>query len=328
MSGVLGGGGGAGERHGRSRLDSGAYVAQYLNNCFAFACWRLGRIALGYFGLVVDVGAYSNGPWAIDGLAVGVGKMETKARMTFITLLTDFGTADGYVAEVKGVLLSSAPNATIVDLSHELPPHDVAFARLTVARYWRRFPVGTVHLVVIDPGVGTERRALAVESEGRYLVGPDNGVLSPALFALDSCSVSLPVPISAAATFHARDVFAPAAAALAQGALLEDLGERCNDPVRLRTPQPHKASDGSQVGEVLAIDRFGNVVTNLRTRERGVVEAGGLRLPLVGTYGAAAVGDAVAVVGSSGFVELAVREGRGAEVLKLKVGDPVRLMAF
>src|ERR1041385_2803255 len=101
--------------------------------------------------------------------------------MPIITLLTDFGTADGYVAEMKGVLCSLAPSATLIDLSHDLPPQDVEFARLTVARYWRRFPAGTIHLVVVDPGVGSSRVPMAVASSERFLVGPDNGVLSPAL---------------------------------------------------------------------------------------------------------------------------------------------------
>ena len=106
-----------------------------------------------------------------------------------ITLLTDFGTADGYVGEMKGVLLSGAPEATLVDITHEIPPQDVEAARLTLARVWRRFPPGTVHLVVVDPGVGTERAALAVASDERFLVGPDNGVLSPALLIADARAV-------------------------------------------------------------------------------------------------------------------------------------------
>jgi hypothetical protein len=100
---------------------------------------------------------------------------------SIVTLLTDFGTADGYVAEMKGVLLSQAPEATVVDVSHDVPPHDVESGRLALARYWRRFPEGTVHVCVVDPGVGSTRAALAVESDGRWLVGPDNGLLSPAL---------------------------------------------------------------------------------------------------------------------------------------------------
>src|SRR4029078_7184305 len=114
-----------------------------------------------------------------------------------ITLLTDFGTADGYVAELKGVLFSAAPDATIVDLSHEIPPQDVECGRLAVARYWRRFPSGTVHIAVVDPGGGSSRTATPVSRRGRFLVGPDNGVLSPSLLASGARAVALPVPPSA-----------------------------------------------------------------------------------------------------------------------------------
>src|SRR3982751_1563271 len=121
-----------------------------------------------------------------------------------ITLLTDFGTADGYVAEMKGVILTHAPEATLVDVTHDVAPQDVECGRLAVARYWRRFPPGTVHLAVVDPGVGSERAALAVESDGRWLLGPDNGLLSPALLLAGARAVSLPVPVRAAPTFHGR----------------------------------------------------------------------------------------------------------------------------
>ena len=157
-----------------------------------------------------------------------------------ITLITDFGTADGYVAELKGVLASSAPDAVVMDLSHDIPPQDVEMARLAVARYWRRFPAGTVHLVVVDPGVGSSRAALAVQSDERFLVGPDNGVLSPSLLAAGSRAVSLPVPASATATFHGRDVFAPAAALLAAGAPIDSVGAVCSDPVLSRTPEARR----------------------------------------------------------------------------------------
>ena len=180
-----------------------------------------------------------------------------------ITLLTDFGTADGYVAEMKGVILSHATEAQVVDLSHEVPPQDVEAGRLAVARYWRRFPPGTVHLVVVDPGVGSPRAALAVASDGRYLVGPDNGVLSPALLAAEARAVALRVPAGAAPTFHGRDVFAPAAAALAAGAALDTLGTPLAEPVVRRTAEPRRRSDGAIVGEVITIDRFGNAVTNV-----------------------------------------------------------------
>lgn len=245
-----------------------------------------------------------------------------------ITLLTDFGTADGYVAELKGVLVSLAPGVPIVDLSHDIPAQDIAFGRLTVARYWRRFPAGTVHLVVVDPGVGTTRAAIAIASEGRFLVGPDNGVLSPALFSLDAQVVQLPVDPSASATFHGRDVFAPVAAQLACGASFESVGERFADAVRLRTPPPRRDAHGLLHGEVLTIDRFGNIITNLLTRDiHGMVKIAGRAARLVRTYGEAASGELVALVGSSGFVEVAVREGNAAVVLGVSRGAAVMLSA-
>ena len=141
-----------------------------------------------------------------------------------VTLLTDFGTADGYVAEMKGVILSAAPEVALVDVTHDVSAQDVECGRLALARYWRRFPPGTVHVAVVDPGVGSWRAALAVESDGRWLLGPDNGLLSPALLVAGARAVALPVPQRAAPTFHGRDVFAPAAAALATGAPLDALG--------------------------------------------------------------------------------------------------------
>ncbi len=242
-----------------------------------------------------------------------------------ITLLTDFGTADGYVAEVKGVLTSHAPGVPLLDMSHDVSPQDVEHARLTVARYWRRFPVGTVHLVVVDPGVGTSREAIAVQSDGRFLVGPDNGVLSPALFALDTRVIALPIDPNASPTFHGRDVFAPAAAQLALGADLSDLGDPHLDPTRLRTPQPRRQSDGSLEGEVLTIDRFGNAITNLVARRAVRVTIGGRQMRIVRTYGEAAPGELVALVGSSGFIEIAVREGNAAAEFPVRRGQRVSL---
>jgi len=244
-----------------------------------------------------------------------------------ITLLTDFGTADGYVAEMKGVLLSAVPEASIVDLSHEIPPQDVECARLAVARYWRRFPPGTVHLIVVDPGVGSARAPLAVSSDGRFLVGPDNGVLSPSLLAGGSRAVALPVPASAAPTFHGRDVFAPAAAQLAIGAPLDALGTALLEPVIRRTPEARRATDGSVIGEIIAIDRFGNAISNLIAPRGGRVEIAGRSMPIVRTYAEAAVGDLLALVGSSGFVEVAQRDGHAARTLGLTRGAPVTLRA-
>lgn len=241
-----------------------------------------------------------------------------------VTLLTDFGTADGYVGEMKGVLCTLGA-VDQVDIAHDLTAHDVDGARLALARYWRRFPVGTVHLVVVDPGVGGQRAALAVESEGRYLVGPDNGVLSPALLHPGARSVALPVPSTASPTFHGRDVFAPAAARLAVGTALDALGSPYLSPVVRRTPEAVRRADGAVSGIVITIDRFGNAVTNLLARRGGIIELAGVRLPLRRTYGDAEPGVPLALIGSSGLVEIAVRDGSAAAHLGLQRGSEVLL---
>src|SRR3954465_14371788 len=243
-----------------------------------------------------------------------------------ITLLTDFGTADGYVGEMKGVLASLTPLTPVVDISHNVVPHDVEGARLALARYWRRFPEGTVHLAVVDPGVGSTRGALAASSEGRYLVGPDNGVLSPALLHAGARCVSLSIPSGAAPTFHGRDVFAPAAAQLAQGASLETLGAVAEDPVIRRTPEATRRDDGAVQGEVITVDRFGNAVTNLLAMRGGQVQVNGLSLALRRTYADAQTGEPLALVGSSRLVEIAVRDGSAAEKLGLRRGSGVVLL--
>ena len=245
--------------------------------------------------------------------------------MSAITLLTDFGTADGYVAEMKGVLMTQTPGSQVVDLSHDMPPHEIDAARLAVARYWRRFPPGTVHLVVVDPGVGSDRQAIAVASEERFLVGPDNGVLSPALLMPGSRVVSLPVPADAAPTFHGRDVFAPAAAALARGAGMESLGSPLEQPMIRRTPEAVKEDDGWLRGEVIVVDRFGNAVTNLLAIHGGEVRVGDREVPMRRTYADVASGEAVALVGSSGLIEIAVRDGSAAKTLGIARGSIIRI---
>jgi S-adenosylmethionine hydrolase len=243
-----------------------------------------------------------------------------------ITLLTDFGTADGYVAEMKGVLLSLAPEARIVDIAHDIPPQDIMRARLTVSRYWRRFPPGTVHVVVVDPGVGTARAALAVESEGRFLVGPDNGVLSSAIGVGHARVVDLDVPGGASPTFHGRDVFAPAAARLARGEPLDILGRTHRKSVMIHTPVPIRADGGGVTGEIIAIDRFGNAITNLEPLPGETVTVAGWVVPVVRTFGDVAVGTPCALVGSAGLLEIAVRDGSAANSLGLGVGMPVEWM--
>jgi S-adenosylmethionine hydrolase len=250
-----------------------------------------------------------------------------------ITLLTDFGTADGYVAEMKGVLYSLAPEARVVDLSHEIAPQDVEAARLAVARYWRRFPPQTIHLVVVDPGVGSPRGALAVRSEDRVLLGPDNGVLSPALLVAGARAVTLTVPASASPTFHGRDLFAPAAARIAMGAPLDGLGPAADSPIMRRTPEARRLGNGAIQGEVISIDRYGNAITNIvafpatqaREGEQVFVEIAGRTIPVARAYADVQPLGAVALCGSSGLLEIAVRDGSAAKTLGLVRGAVVTL---
>jgi len=242
-----------------------------------------------------------------------------------ITLLTDFGTADSYVGEVKAVLLSRVRDAQIVDVTNHVPPGDVRAGQFILSRVWQRFPRGTVHMVVVDPGVGTDRRGLAAESAGHFFVAPDNGLLSP--LPMNTQFVLLPVPEGAAPTFHARDVFAPAAAQLAQGAALARMGPPVTDPCRTPLPAPHH--DGAAVvGEVLYVDRFGTLVSNIPgdTVEPGVrIKVAGTEIgALARTFGDVARGALVAYVGSGGTVEVAVRDGSAARLLGVGVGAEVR----
>lgn len=248
--------------------------------------------------------------------------------MSLITLLTDFGTADSYVAEVKGVLLSAVPAAALVDVTHSVPPGDVRVGAYLLGRVWHRFPAGTVHLAVVDPGVGTGRAALALRAHGHYFVGPDNGLFTLVLRDAEVQIVSLPTPDSASATFHGRDLFAPAAAALAAGATLARLGEPfAAMPARLAYAEPHYEGK-SVVGQVVYVDRFGTLVTNLLpdlVPSYATIEVEGLEVgPLRRTFGDVPTGGLVAYVGSGGQVEIAVRDGSAATRLGMGVGGRVR----
>ena len=245
--------------------------------------------------------------------------------MTIVTLLTDFGTADSYVAEMKAVLLSRVPAATIVDISHDVPPGDVRSAQYLLSRAWHRFPAGTIHLAVVDPAVGTERRAIAADAANHRFVAPDNGVLS--FLPPDARFVALPVPLDAAPTFHGRDLFAPAVAALASGNRLDQLGEAIKQPQRSPLPTARSQGDGV-IGEVLYVDRFGTLVSNIPPDlvEPGVrIRVAGTDVgPLRRTFGDAARGALVAFTGSGGTVEIAVRDGSAARLLGVGVGAEVR----
>lgn len=235
--------------------------------------------------------------------------------MKHATLLTDFGTQDGYVAAMKGVIATIAPSAFVHDASHDIAQGDVLAAAFALRRYWRRFPAGTVHVVVVDPDVGSERAALALEAEGRFFVGPDNGVFT---FVPAQRCVQLPIPNDVAPTFHGRDVFAVAAGKLLRGDALESLGS--DAPVRVALELPE--AEGNN-GEVILQDRFGNLITNL-TRPADVWIAG-REVKLQRTYADVAEGELLALINSDGLLEIAVRNGSAAQKLGVSRGAPVRL---
>jgi S-adenosylmethionine hydrolase len=255
--------------------------------------------------------------------------------MPTITLLTDFGLTDTFVGVMKGVMLSVCPGATLVDLTHAVPPQDVAAGARALLQAVPFFPRGTVHVAVVDPGVGTARRGLAVGFDGGFLVGPDNGLLAPAMdvlgavevVVLDNAAFHLPVVSS---TFHGRDVFAPVAAHLARGVPLRALGTPASSWVRLALPQPGQVGS-ALVGQVVAVDAFGNLVTNLRAEQvqrlaRPVFHVASMRVEgLSATFGSVSAGKGVAYVGSDGVVELAVNRGHAARVWGVKAGDAVKV---
>jgi len=270
-----------------------------------------------------------------------------------IALLTDFGTRDAYAGIVKGVLASRTPEARVIDLTHEIPAGDTRAAALQLWQAYAYLPPGTVCLAIIDPGVGSRRRPIAVRLPNGYGVGPDNGLFS-FLLAPDRVSEAVIIDVArltAAApslTFHGRDVFAPAAARLAQGAGLSDLGPPAGDIVALPSPRL-ELNDRGAVGEVLWIDSFGNAVTSLGSlRASGTrleldpcwrahppvsfdasaarVQIPGRRLPLSHTYADVPAGEALAYVGSSRLLEIGVHGRRADEVLGLLRGIPVMLL--
>ena len=277
-----------------------------------------------------------------------------------ITLLTDFGASDSYVASMKGVILGIDPDARIVDMSHDIPPQDVLACAFVLSTAYRHFPKGAIHVLVVDPGVGTRRRGIVLQTSDATFVAPDNGLLSYVLEDLAPSGVApsmtpftlrrKPVPAgvrafalrdpryrlsAVSATFHGRDVFAPAAAHLSRGVPAERLGPRVASLWSYRLPRPQRRRDGSLVGHVLHIDRFGNAITNVTSKDlpRGAVRVqvkGRVIRGLSRAYAASPShgkgtkeGKVLALVGSSDYLEIAVRNGNAAACLDLKRGDEV-----
>lgn len=255
-----------------------------------------------------------------------------------ITLTTDFGTQDAYVAAMKGVILSITADVDLVDVTHEIPPQDVregAYIMDTATRY---FPDGSVHVGVIDPGVGTERRAIAVRTERALYVVPDNGLLTPILqreYPLESVQLDNPIywRNKVSHTFHGRDIFAPVAAYLARGVPLNAIGTPIDpkDLVRLEWPEAVRTPDGYVEGIVVHVDRFGNIVTNIPatllkgTPDRWVFAVNGKQLRgLKKAYAEVPQGEGLALIGSNDTLEFSLRDGNAAQAWDVKPGERVR----
>jgi hypothetical protein len=260
-----------------------------------------------------------------------------------ITLLTDFGTADYFVGAMKGAILSINASVRLVDITHEIPPQDVEAGAFTLLAVYRDFPEGTIHLAVVDPGVGSSRRPLLVQTGGQFFIGPDNGLFSHVCEREgDARAFHLNreryFRRSVSRTFHGRDIFAPVAAALSLGARPAELGEEIDDYVRLAPLAPHILPGGEIEGRVIHIDRFGNCITNL-TRDLLTEEmmAAGARLSINGhtittfrrffAEGEADNEEPFAIRGSAGFLEIAVNRASAAARLGIRRGQSLIVQA-
>jgi S-adenosylmethionine hydrolase len=257
-----------------------------------------------------------------------------------LTLTTDFGTKDGFVGTLKGVIWSICPEAQIADISHEIAPQNVLEGALALWRAYPFFPPGTVHVAVVDPGVGTQRRPIAARLGGQFFVGPDNGLFTPMyedarrnewrleIVQLTNARYFLP---NVSRTFHGRDIFSPVAAHLARGVSFGDLGPPVTEPVRIQLLHPQSTADGWQA-HVTVIDVFGNLTTDLPAAE--VLGRGQPLFRLRGrevrglseSYGHREAGDLIALVDSENYVEIAVVNGSAAHALGAQVGDPVEVV--
>lgn len=255
--------------------------------------------------------------------------------MPIIALTTDFGRQDWFAGTMKGVILGLHPRASVVDITHEIAGGQVQAGAFALMASYDFFPKGTVHVAVVDPGVGSPRRAIAVQTARHFFVGPDNGVLSFALrreqiksiHALENDKYFLK-PVSR--TFHGRDVFAPVAAHLSLGVPIQKLGPRLKDFVKLDWPRPRRL-EGEIAGEVIHIDTFGNLITNLDAESLRVFGDEPCEVairhkslcPIAPFYSAVRIGEPLAVPGSSGFLEIAVNGASAAQKFRLRLGDPV-----
>ena len=268
-------------------------------------------------------------------------KIVDEATVSIITLLSDFGLKDPYVAEMKAVILSIHPQARIVDITHEIEKFNIRMGAFVLASATPYFPAGTIHVAVVDPGVGTKRHPIIVETKRSYYVGPDNGLL---MLAAQKESVEHVYHVNnpqymltqVSRTFHGRDIFAPVAAHLAKGKTASEFGPEIQDYALPEFAKPH-ARKGELFGEVLHIDDFGNVVSNISEEDlekTGIREGGSLRvklddktltLKLCSAYGEVPAKTPLAIIGSNDFLEVSINQGSASRIFKAKIGDSLRV---
>lgn len=273
-------------------------------------------------------------------------KRVARSPSPIITLLTDFGTQDPFVGIMKGVILGICPEATVVDLCHDLTPFEIPEAGFTLCQSFRYFPAGSIHVVVVDPGVGSDRRPLLVEAFGHRFIGPDNGLFTMLFRDAKSTGAKTPYKVRAITnpkvtlpevsnTFHGRDVFAPAAAHLAAGRKVSSFGPRVEDAVRQEWDLPVRTGKRFWSGSVFKVDRFGNLITNFASSAFPLVpgtfelQAGMERISQsCGCYADAKPGELVLIAGSSGYWEIALNQSSAAKKLGLVAGSPLELAIF
>ncbi|MBN2411061.1 SAM-dependent chlorinase/fluorinase [candidate division KSB1 bacterium] len=255
--------------------------------------------------------------------------------MPIITLLTDFGDKDGFVGTMKGVILSINPSAQIIDIAHHIAAGDIHSGAFVLANSYSYFPGNTIHVVVVDPGVGSDRRALCVQTGGHYFVAPDNGVLKwifkdnpgARVFELTRQKYFLD---KISCTFHGRDIFAPVAAYLSTGTEISQFGHKIQDYVKGNWPK-YNVTDKKITGEIIHIDRFGNLVTNIAANDFNPEKFDRLKLPrhtinvLNDAYNLLSGNKPFAIIGSHGFIEIAVKDSSAAELLNYDNGTVIEL---
>lgn len=250
-----------------------------------------------------------------------------------VTLLTDFGLRDHFVGAMKGVMLSVNPDLELVDISHLILPQDIFGAAFTLGQAWSLFPPYTVHLAVVDPGVGTARKAMVAAAGGHYFVAPDNGILTCVMesypdFAAYEITADHYFRKPVSDTFHGRDIFAPVAAWITKGIALDQFGPALPNPVRLKIPAAKKVREGLIQGAILSVDQFGNLITNLKPSDvppsSRIILAGQREITSFHkTYAEGKPTEIFVVTGSTGYLEITLRDGSAAALLDLKPGSPI-----